>query len=761
MSGRRPWLLRSMVLAVTIVFVALALVVGQGATEPAAALIASRPAPETFVADDFVTVVDEAATEALRDQAEINVSVIREKDLLATSVVLGSITDFFSAVRDAAIPIEPPAPTDPEPTTTSSASSTSSTSSTSTSTTVAGSDEPPDSTTTTSSTSTTTTTTTLPRPLIDDQIIDLGSDFPRVPVETIDVFVQVYNGDFIRIEEELDPVFGAVEEDTVDLANSLLDDGILASEIGALQNDLLTNPRYVFVAGASDEEQLEVQAAVSQLVAVYLLDNLIEDVEATNAARQQARDDVEDVEISYIPGQTIVQIGDILEPYQVDAINLLDLNTPPEGRNALAMAALAGLAVLLGAFFLIRVAPKQWAYPKRFLLFGLILIIAAVTARLPEVLPIDRPDVLYILPAAVFGYFGAILFDPRTAVLLSIELGAFVAIATGDVRITAFAMVAVMTPVPFVSSVSSRRDLRLAVLYSAGAVAVFAAAVAWLFDGSEYALRAAGFGAVGGLGAGIVALGVLPFLENIFNVTTTLTLLDLTDRNHPALRLIEEQAPGTFNHSILVGTLAGKAARAIGADPLLAQAAAYFHDIGKTTNPRYFVENQFGVSNPHDDLPPDESAAILRSHVTEGVRLAKQYKVPTEVLDGIRQHHGTGLMRYFFHRALEADPTIDPLPFRYHGQRPQGKEMAILMLSDSVEGATRALVLHEDPTADGIRKTVENVVGEKVDDHQLDESALTFGELTRVKQALIDALVSYYHPRLSYPGFPGTEATRA
>ena len=142
-----------------------------------------------------------------------------------------------------------------------------------------------------------------------------------------------------------------------------------------------------------------------------------------------------------------------------------------------------------------------------------------------------------------------------------------------------------------------------------------------------------------------------------------------------------EKAPGTFNHSIMVGTLASRAARAIGADPLLAEAAAYYHDLGKTESPQFFIENQFGVSNPHDDLPPEQSAAIIRGHVTDGLRLARQYRIPQDVAQGILMHHGDGLMRYFYHKAQETDPGVDPSIFRHHGQRPERREMAIRTLN--------------------------------------------------------------------------------
>jgi putative nucleotidyltransferase with HDIG domain len=441
---------------------------------------------------------------------------------------------------------------------------------------------------------------------------------------------------------------------------------------------------------------------------------------------------------------------------QLDAINRLNLLEPEPTTSRNAIVALGGMAVLLAAFFLWRVAPNLWSQPRHFALLGILLVLAAAATRIPEIIVTeDNTAIAYILPAVMFGYMGAILYDPRTALLLAIPVATFTAISTADPALTIFAASATVVPVAFVSAVSSRRELRLAVGMSALVLAPLAASIAWLFDNADAAVPAAAFAVVGGIVGGLVAQGLLSFLENLFRMTTTLTLLDLTDRNHPGLRLLEEKAPGTFNHSILVGTLAGKAARAIGAQPLLAQAAAYYHDLGKTENPQYFIENQFGVSNPHDEIDPVTSAEIIRTHVLEGERLARQLRIPETVADGIRMHHGTGLMRYFYHQALEADPTVDPDDFRHGGIKPRRKEMAILMISDAVEGAARSLAQHEDPTAASIVKMVDSVVGEKLEDGQLDESDLTFGDLTRVKQALVDALIGYYHTRIPYPGFPG------
>jgi hypothetical protein len=188
---------------------------------------------------------------------------------------------------------------------------------------------------------------------------------------------------------------------------------------------------------------------------------------------------------------------------------------------------------------------------------------------------------------------------------------------------------------------------------------------------------------------------------------------------------------------------------------------AYYHDLGKTVQPKYFVENQFGVTNPHDRLPPEESAAIIRGHVSEGLRLAREFRIPPDVAQGILSHHGTSLMRFFSHKAEEVyGDRMEPADYRHRGRKPRTKEMVILMLADATEAATRTLVQSEDPTSEGIRRLVEAIIAEKVEDGQLEESEVTFGELTRIKEAFVDALIGYYHTRIPYPGFPAPRSAQ-
>ncbi|MBA2337659.1 MAG: HDIG domain-containing protein [Acidimicrobiia bacterium] len=613
--------------------------------------------------------------------------------------------------------------------------------------------------TTTSSTTTTTvapstsTTTTIPVAL---QIDTLVGEYGSLYADAIPVLVTLYADHLADMANGGPGFFDSVEQEVIDLAGERMTAGIRADELRDVQIGLTAAPPPLFVQGLDQEARAMLSTAGADVVALSLEANEIENRQATEQARQMAADGVADITRDWVPAEPIVTAGSPIDAVQLEAITANGLLDPEPGTSRVAAAALGGLAVLMAALFLWRITPARWSQPKHIFILGILLLIAALVSRVPQLLGSESPQLAYILPASLLGYASAILYDPRTALLTAVPMALFVAISTLDPALTVFAAAATVTPIAFVSAVSTRRELRLAVLLGAAVLAPLAYTIAWMFDGRSAAVPAALAGFIGGVIGGFVGQGLVSFLENLFQLTTTVTLLDLTDRNHPALRLIEERAPGTFNHSILVGNLAGKAARAIGADPLFAQAAAFYHDLGKTENPQYFIENQFGVSNPHDELDPVQSAELIRRHVADGLRLARRYRIPPEIAAAVEQHHGTGVMRYFYHKAAENDPSLDPALFRHTGVRPQRKEMAILMISDAVEGATRAMAQHEDPTSESLRKVVDSVVGEKLDDGQFDESDLTFGDLTRVKEALLIALIGYYHTRIPYPGFPGT-----
>ncbi len=252
-----------------------------------------------------------------------------------------------------------------------------------------------------------------------------------------------------------------------------------------------------------------------------------------------------------------------------------------------------------------------------------------------------------------------------------------------------------------------------------------------------------------GAAAAVITVGSLVVLGYIFGITTRIQMMELGQLSHPLLRQLQEKAPGTFHHSIIVGNLAERAADLVGADSLLVRVGCYFHDIGKLVQPTYYIENQIDDNlNPHDHLDSDSSARVITQHVRMGMELAKRHRVPAGVRAFIPEHHGTRLVTYFYRKASEKDANVDPDKFRYPGPRPQSRETAIVMLADSVEAVVRS---GKDRTMERIDQTVDAVIAERVSEGQLDDCDLTLKDLKVVARSFKATLRGIYHPRIEYP----------
>lgn len=599
---------------------------------------------------------------------------------------------------------------------------------------------------------------------IETQMAELGSTYGVLDESTTMTLASVATQDVVREALGLTPGLRVLESATLgEIARLFTIEINSLDELLRAQNDVKGSPPIFFIDGAIAEDA---RSAVGDIVASFLRQNTEVDQIATESLKQEAMNaiDQDDYFVQFAADQSIIFAG---QPFTQLAIDAVKQTNAADVQPVRLLAIAAMLAVLMASlsFYLSRFRREFWDIPRMVALLGVIIVMGAAAVRLT--IEFREQASWFILPAVAFGYLTAVLFDNRMGTLMSLTMGILAAVATRDPGVTVFAVLATLTPIAFVSRLSSRRAFRNSVITSALAVGVIAAAVAWLFLTPADAPFAEVAKTVGvsvawatgtALIASLVALAAMPFFESTFDVTTTLRLLEVIDRNHEGLQLLQEKAFGSFNHSLMVGTLADNAARAIDANNLLARAAAYYHDLGKTEDPLYFIENQFGVPNPHDELQPEESAAIIRKHVTDGMVLAKRYKIPSEVAEGIVTHHGDGIMRYFYEkaRAERAEDDVDPVDFRHAGHKPRSREMAIVMLADSVEGACRAVFEREEPSVEAIEKVVNRVIDEKVADGQLEASDLTMGELTKVKRAFIDAMAGHYHRRIQYPNFPGS-----
>jgi len=270
------------------------------------------------------------------------------------------------------------------------------------------------------------------------------------------------------------------------------------------------------------------------------------------------------------------------------------------------------------------------------------------------------------------------------------------------------------------------------------------------FDSVDHILIQSGFAASNALMSPVLTYGLIIFFEKIFKITTELTLLELSDFNNPLLRELTKSAPGTFNHSMTIGTMVESAAESIGANPILARVGAYYHDIGKTLNPEAFVENQMNNINIHEKLEPTESARIIIAHVTDGIKLAKEHKLPDEIINFIPTHHGTMIVSFFYEKAVEkyGEENVNIEDFRYPGPKPNTKETALLMLADACESTVRAM---KEPEVQKIENVINNLTQSRIQGGQLDEAPITFADLTKIKESFLSTLVSQHHKRIRYP----------
>ena len=260
--------------------------------------------------------------------------------------------------------------------------------------------------------------------------------------------------------------------------------------------------------------------------------------------------------------------------------------------------------------------------------------------------------------------------------------------------------------------------------------------------------RIIGAATVSGLGSGLLTAGGYVGVGALFGVTTRVQLMELAQLNAPLLRQLQDEAPGTFHHSIIVGNLAERAADLVNADSLLVRVGCYYHDIGKILQPGFYVENQMGGDNPHDDLEPRESARIIGRHVQAGYELAQRHGLPLRVQSFIPEHHGTRLITYFYRMASQKDPKVDPNLFRYPGPKPQSRETAIVMLADSTEAMVRASA---DRSSERIDVIVEEVLAERLAEGELEECDLTLRDIRTIAESFKQTLRGVYHPRIEYP----------
>jgi putative nucleotidyltransferase with HDIG domain len=462
-------------------------------------------------------------------------------------------------------------------------------------------------------------------------------------------------------------------------------------------------------------------------------------------------------------GQVIVDQGHVITEADMVKIRYFGLDTSRVdwGKSwAWILIATLTTALLLGWLWKFR--PEYWHRGRTLVLVGVVFVVAVLAEKLPG----GRAWLPYLVPAAAAGMLLTLLLDAGVAAVVLALLAVLAGFVNGiSLELTAYVFLG-----GFAGMLAIGKGERQHPFIQAGlAVAAADVVVVGVFGllgrhDTTGLLQLSGAAAGGALVATVIALGSFSLLGNLFGILTPPQLLELANPSQPLLRRLLTETPGTYHHSLMVGNLAERASSAIGADPLLARVAAYYHDIGKLANPLAFIENQAGGENVHDQLEPEVSATILKQHVSDGIDLAYKANLPKPLIAFIPQHHGTAIIGYIYGRAREAAAAplgglktaagreaadaVDQSRFRHGGPKPQSRETAVLMLSDGVEASVRSLSSRDEAT---IRGMVGQIIQERLADGQLDECGLTIRDVENIREAFVGQLLAMYHQRIAYP----------
>jgi putative nucleotidyltransferase with HDIG domain len=497
---------------------------------------------------------------------------------------------------------------------------------------------------------------------------------------------------------------------------------------------------------AQEERELAGDLAATQVAA-----NEVISAERTAQARQTAREEVDPVQVRVREGERIVEQGSIVTTEDLEKLEELGLTAPRlQAVTVAGNALLAAVLAVLMVVFLMRVQPQIWHRNRSLLLFFLALVVSAVAIRIAA----DRTLWAFAVPTSATVLLIGILLGGTAGAAMAICL----AVIAGVVNSSALEIAVYVIAGGVISLYTVERAERLNIFVRTGLVLAatnVAVVIAFsLLDQRDAAamLQLASMGLVNAGLSVVLAVGSFAVLGNVFGIMTVFQLLELANPSNRLLRRLLLETPGTYHHSVMVGNLAERAAETIGADPLLARVAAYYHDIGKMKNPLAFIENQAGAHNIHDDLSAETSARIIAGHIRDGIDLAYEHRLPVQVIGFIPQHHGTSVMSYFHSKALgEVSGNEELAPkdaFRYPGPKPQSREAAILMLADGVEASVRSL---DDKDEASIRRMVDQIVDSRVEDGQLEDAELTLKNITQIKEAFVQQLLGMYHSRIKYP----------
>jgi len=575
--------------------------------------------------------------------------------------------------------------------------------------------------------------------------------FSTISTSAIEVLIEISNLDNLNSSNFLTQI----EFEAKNQADKFLSNGINNENLNQIRQTIVQTPPnlnlpselYVLVPEA------RVRSMAGEIIAENLIANQKLEEELWNEQKNKASSAVEEVTVQFFKDEIIVNEGEVINFVLYKALDEFGYLSG-ESRTVQTSA----IPIIFSVFFVLyvllwRLRDSIWKNDNELLLMLTLILVSSIFLRGVSYYSnlSDLDFIQYALPVSFVGIISVILLNLRATLILSLSSSLLALAGGGNIGLVALGALGTIIPAVFLSEDTDRTLLRERIIYISLTQPLLAFGVYFFLreDGNLTQILVLSF--LSALVANLAAFSFTSYIESMFRLTTSFKLSELADRNHPALRYLEDNAIGTFNHSLVVGTLADRAANKIGANSQLARAMAYYHDLGKTANPKMFVENQIGSSNPHDGLLPMESANILKAHVTEGVKLAKRFKIPETVYKGILEHHGDAVIRFFYEKEKMVNKNVSKDEFRHLGNKPTSKESAILMMADSLEAACRAIFMNEDADEEKIRNVINEIFKEKIEDGQLNNAPITFKELDIIKNSFQESLEGLYHQRVLYP----------
>lgn len=536
----------------------------------------------------------------------------------------------------------------------------------------------------------------------------------------------------------------------IDYTINVMSKGVALADLESAREKIaqsISNDKYI--TGA---EEKFLQAVIED---VNLYPTYVLDAEATAEKKSEILATVEPEKITVQKGELVVRKGEILTERQATILQQLGYSqSESPSVVVLGLAILIAMMMLVVRAFMMHFTPKIYRDEKQIVLMMLLttatiflydMFLSLTLSSIAE----RAAQVGYLIPVAMGTMLITILLDVRLGLVIDIILAIFVGMYTENSAFAVVALIGGLTGSLGVATLGQRSDISRTALSISAVNACLIIGLGMIQSQTpDVIIFGVIFGVFNGLISSIFTMGVLPYLENIFGITTSIKLLELANPSQPLLKKLMTEAPGTYHHCIMVGNLGEAAAEAIGANGLEVRLGAYYHDIGKLKRPYFFAENQFSGNNPHNNMTPQLSTLIITSHVKDGIEMAKEAKLPPIIIQMIAQHHGDSLVSFFYSKAKETDPQAKERDYRYEQPKPQTKEAAILMMADTVEAAVRS---KKNATPGQIEGFIRTLIKGKLNDGQFDECELTFRDLELIAEAFARVINGIYHKRIEYP----------